>query len=117
MRSLYIKLIYIKGSHGQINIKLIYIKGSHGQSKFLFLTYTKYTTEISGFTIQKRLETIRVLGTDRKSSKKNCQQSFSRFLSVEAEVVEAEAEAIGVEAVEKQPLPLWRPYGIETVDH
>ena len=29
--------------------------------------YTKCTTEISGFTIQKRSEKIRVLGTDRKS--------------------------------------------------
>ena len=29
--------------------------------------YTVYTTEISHFTIQKRSESIRVLGTDRKS--------------------------------------------------
>ena len=29
--------------------------------------------------------------------KKNCQRSFFRFLLVEAEAVEAEAEAIGVE--------------------
>ena len=29
--------------------------------------YIPYTTEISGFTIQKRSESIRVLGTDRKS--------------------------------------------------
>ena len=29
--------------------------------------YTNYTTEISGFTMQKRSESIRVLGTDRKS--------------------------------------------------
>ena len=32
---------------------------------------------------------------------KNCQQSFSCFLMVEAEAVEAKAEAIGAGAVEK----------------
>ena len=36
-------------------------------ARFTCTVYTIYTTEISGFTIQKRSESIRVLGTDRKS--------------------------------------------------
>ena len=51
-------------------------------------------TEISCFTMQKRSERIRILGANKKSSKKICQQSFSRFLLVEAEAIGVEAEAV-----------------------
>ena len=39
--------------------------------------------------------------TDPQKLKKKCQRSFSRFLLVEAEAVEAEAIGVEAEAVEK----------------
>ena len=53
-----------------------------------------------GFCLFKMMKCRRRQGTDPQKLK-NCQRSFSRFLSVAAEAVEAEALDVEAEVVEK----------------